>query len=206
MEHRLDVHREGAAQALGIDLFQLLHRFSLIGGVVDEQINPAEFAGGSLDDAPAVRLLGKVAGNQHRTPPGGLDQLLGLARILVLVPVRDEDVGAFAREREGDRAADAAVGAGDDSRLVFQSAEALVGRLAVVGARLHGLLRAGRLLLLLGERRSGSLLLRVCHGRNVRTVAARRIRRSGGWGKGSHSDVSCCPGGANLTVAPARRC
>src|SRR5258707_7319 len=85
-------------------------------------------------------------GVQTRPPPRPLDQLLGLARVLVLVPVRDEDVGPFAREREGDRSPDAAVGAGHDRRLVLQSAEALVGLLAVVGTRLHGLLGAGWLL------------------------------------------------------------
>src|SRR6266478_1451480 len=48
--------------------------------------------------------------------------------------------------------------------------------------------------------------LGVCHARNVRTVAATRIRRSGGWGKASQWDVSLqgrreldpCPGAPML--------
>src|SRR5205085_2806914 len=80
----------------------LLHLLALERGVVDEDVDPAELAGGRVDDAGAVRLLGQVPGDQHRPPAGSLDHALGLARVLVLVPVRDHDVRPFAREREGD--------------------------------------------------------------------------------------------------------
>jgi hypothetical protein len=54
-----------------------------------------------------------------------------------------------------------------------------------------------------GERASGSLLLGVCHARNVRTVTARRVRRVRWVGQSLTVDVSL-QGSANLTLAPAR--
>jgi hypothetical protein len=68
----------------------------------------------------------------------------------VLVQVGDQHVGAFAREGEGDGAADAAVAAGDDGRLVLEAAVADIARLAVVGPGRQLRFMAGRGLLLRG--------------------------------------------------------
>ena len=49
-------------------------------------------------------------------PPGLLDELRGVLRVLVLVEVGDQDVGALAGEGDGHGPADAAVAAGDRPR------------------------------------------------------------------------------------------
>ena len=49
-----------------------------------------------------------------------LDDLLGLGGVVMLAQIEDRDVGAFAGEQRGDRAADAAVGAGDQRDLALR--------------------------------------------------------------------------------------
>lgn len=95
----------------------------------------------------------------------------GLVRVLVLRTrqVAERHIGAFARESDGHRAADAAVGAGDERLAAFQAPMAVVGLLAVVGPGLHFLLGSRRLLLLRRKRLLHPLLARVprggvCHG------------------------------------------
>ena len=56
---------------------------------------------------------------------------LVFCRVVMLAQIEDGDVGAFAREQSGDRAADAAVGAGDQRDLVLQPAGAGIARLPV---------------------------------------------------------------------------
>src|SRR3954462_7132369 len=92
-----------------------------------------------------------VAGDQHTATPGLLHPAPGFLRVLVLIEVADQQVRAFARERDGDRAADAAVTAGDDRHLVLETPVTDVALLAVIGPRRHLLFRAGRRLLLCGQ-------------------------------------------------------
>ena len=56
---------------------------------------------------------------------------LRLRRVVMLAQIEDRDVGAFAREQGGDRAADAAVGAGDQRDLALQPAGTRIARLPV---------------------------------------------------------------------------
>ena len=56
---------------------------------------------------------------------------LGLRRIVMLAQIEDRDVGALAGEQRGDRAADAAVGAGDQRDLALEPARARIARLPI---------------------------------------------------------------------------
>ena len=95
-----------------------------------------------------MRGVGEVAADEHRPAAGLLDVARGLLGVVVLVEVGDDDVGALAGEGDRDRAADAAVGAGDDRRLAFEPPGPLVRALAVVGLGLEVGRRAGNVLLL----------------------------------------------------------
>jgi hypothetical protein len=76
----------------------------------------------------------------------------------------DDDVGALARERERDGAADARVTAGDQRLAAFEPAAATVAVLAVVRLRIHRTLAAGVLEALLGLLGPGMLGRRVLRG------------------------------------------
>src|SRR5690606_5789554 len=110
----------------------------------------AEFGDGPLDDLDAVVAVGQVAGEQHAAPAFGLDQLPGVAGVLVLAQVGDRDVGALLGEGDGDGTADAGVAAGDERPLAGQQVSALVA--AHLVARLRGHL-AGAAGVALGLRR-----------------------------------------------------
>src|SRR5207249_9579709 len=81
VEHRLDVHRESPPDPLRVDVLELLDLLALERGVVDENVDAPEFAGGGLDHAGALRLFGEVARDQDYAPARGLDHPLGLARV-----------------------------------------------------------------------------------------------------------------------------
>src|SRR5919112_979323 len=85
--------------------------------------------------------------------PGILDEPPRLGGVLVLLPVRAQDIGALAGERERDGAADAGVASGDERDPVREAVMTGVAALAVVGERLHVGLSPRRLLLLFGKRR-----------------------------------------------------
>ena len=81
----------------------------LVGGVVDEDVELAELLDRALDGLAAEARLAHVAGDEQRAPPLALDgraRLLGVH--LLLGQIDDGDVGALAREEDGDGAADAA--------------------------------------------------------------------------------------------------
>src|SRR5689334_4463594 len=98
----------------------------------------------------AARVL-DVAADEGRLAAGLLDPFAGLVRVVVLVQVGDQDVGALAREGNGDGTADAAVAAGDHRLLAGEPSASLVALLAVVGSGLHGGGMTGHALLLLGQ-------------------------------------------------------
>ena len=118
----------------------------LLAGVVDEDVEPAELIDGLLHRLLAELLVADVAGNGDRLAPFLLDDLLGLGGVVMLAQIDDGDVRAFAREQRGDRAADAAVAAGDQRHLALQPAGARIARLPV-GLRLELALVAGLLIL-----------------------------------------------------------
>ena len=74
---------------------------------------------------PSTRLLDvgdarDVGLDDLRLAAGGLDLLLGRVRRVLVLVVVDRDRGALAGELQRDRAADAAVAAGDDGDLVLE--------------------------------------------------------------------------------------
>jgi len=103
VKHRENVGAEGALQLLGADVLQPLLRV-LLGGVVDQQVEPAQRADGAGDRVLAERLVADVAGNGDAAPALLLDQRLGRCGMFVLVQVDDREIGAFLGEADRDRA------------------------------------------------------------------------------------------------------
>ena len=93
----------------------------LLAGIVDEDVDAAELGHHLLDRAIAEVLVAEIAGDGDRLAPLGLDDPLRLRRVVMLAQIEDGDVGALAREQGGDRAADAAVRAGDQRDLARQA-------------------------------------------------------------------------------------
>src|SRR5215203_4812929 len=149
-----DVGSEGALDLLRRDLVDVLLRM-LLGGVVDEDVEAAEAVDDLLDRLLAEAGVADVAGDGEAVAPLGLDEPLGLARVLALVQVHDGDVRALAGEQDRHGAADAGVAAGDDRDLVVEPSAAREAR-RVVRPRVHLGLAPGLLVLLL--RRKGFLL------------------------------------------------
>ena len=111
-----------------------------------------------------------------------LDDLLRLRRIVMLAQIEDGDVGALAGEQRRDRAADAAVGAGDQRDLALEAIRTLVARLPV-GLGLELALVAGQLILVdhrlhdVGFVAHGSLLGRDAHVLALELVRGRLVDR-----------------------------
>ena len=89
-------------------------------GVVDEDVDAAQFSHRLVDDLAAMLGILDVAGYQHGLAASSLDQAFGVLGILVLFKIRDENVRPFPRIGNGDGAADAAIAAGDDRLLVLE--------------------------------------------------------------------------------------
>ena len=154
IEHRVDVHLEGQLPFLVTDIGDIFER-CLVSGVVDENIDPSEILYGTGDHRPTVVGTAQVAGDQDGVASFGLDQSLHLMRVVVLVEIGDDDIGAFARIGERDRAADAAIRACDHGFLAVELARAAITGFAVVWARVHLRGRARHRLFLVGIRRLG---------------------------------------------------
>ena len=109
---------------------QLLQAVDVLleGGVVDEDVELAEFVDGLLYRVLAEFGVGDIAGEENATAAFLLDSLLGLLGVLVLVEISERDVGALAREEHRDRPPDAGIAAGDERHLVEKLLRALVVR------------------------------------------------------------------------------
>src|SRR5262245_19636741 len=97
-----------------------------MGRVIDEYVDPAQFAHGRLNNAAAVARLLYVASDQHSLPACLLHKSLGLLGIIIVIQIRNEHAGALARIRYGDRAANSAVAAGDNRLFSGETARAAV--------------------------------------------------------------------------------
>jgi hypothetical protein len=128
----MDVGGEGHLPFLVADVFDRLEA-GLVRGVVDQDVDAAEGLDRALDDGAAMRRIADVAGDQQRLAARLLDQPLGLGRVLILRQIGDHDISALAGKGNGDRAADAAVRAGDDCFLVGQLAMADIAVFAMIG-------------------------------------------------------------------------
>ena len=136
---------------------QLLEAVDVLleGGVVDEDVELAEFLDGLLDRVLAEFGVGDIAGEENAAAAFLLDSLLGLLGVLVLVEIGERDVGALAREEHRDRAADAGIAAGDQRHLVEKLLRALVVRGVVHRLEFELGLEARLAQMLVGERRVG---------------------------------------------------
>src|SRR5262245_1374072 len=123
-----------------------------MGGVVNENVDPAQFGYGLFDDVPAMIRTLYVAGDEHSLPAGVFYESLSLLSILVLVEVGDEHVCTLARISDRNCPAYTAVCAGDDRLLICKPTAASVGALAVVRHRFHNFRLARHRLWLLGKR------------------------------------------------------
>src|SRR6478609_5489110 len=106
-----DVGPEGLLELRFIDVAQVLLGM-LLGGVVDEDIEPAPARDGLRHGIPAEILLADIAGDEQRLAAFGLDEPPGFFGVLVLFLVDDRHLRTLAREKDGAGAADAAVPAG----------------------------------------------------------------------------------------------
>jgi hypothetical protein len=145
----MHVDRKGPLPFLVGNIFELF-KGALMRRVVDQHVDPPERLGGLRNDAATMRRVGQVAGDEQGLPPLRLDQCLRLGGIVMFVEIGDEHVRALARKGQRDRAADAAVAAGDDRLFAREPARSLVARLAMIGARVHRSGATGDRLLLFG--------------------------------------------------------
>jgi hypothetical protein len=110
------------------------------------------------------------------------EQVADLFGVLLLVgEVRQDEVGAFTRHRDGGGTADARVGTGDDAAEAGQPFPADVALLAVVRLRVHLPGGSRERLLLLRERRGGVEAVRVAlvvlaHGSSLLTGAGAPVQ------------------------------
>ena len=130
------VGAERALKLLGVEFGRILS-FVLLGGVVDENVDAAEFLERALDRFPAEHLIADIAREQDRLTTFRFDQPSGFLRVLVFLQIEDRDQRALARHRDGDRPADAGIAAGDDRLLSREPAAAFVTLFAVIGLGLH---------------------------------------------------------------------
>ena len=117
IEIRVDVRAERS-----IELFvgDVLDRFLvlLIGGVVDEDIQPAKHFDRAVDGLGAEFRILHIAGDQQRAASFIDDGLLRHFCVRFFDrQVHDCDVGAFARKQDGNGPSDAGIAAGDERRL-----------------------------------------------------------------------------------------
>ncbi|MGX0523463.1 hypothetical protein ACUXMH_000617 [Ralstonia pickettii] len=123
IEHRKDVRAERPFELRRIDVGQALLRV-LFRRVAHHDVDLAERGDRLRDDRAGVCLVAQVAGNGFAAAARCADEAAGLVGVVVFVQVRDQHIGAFLGKADGDRAADAAVAAGDDGHLVCELAAA----------------------------------------------------------------------------------
>ena len=125
-------HHEGAAGVDAHHQVEALHVGCLrVGqadgaGIVDADIDAAEFGDGLVDCRDHLRLVPDIAEHGQRLAAGGADLIGGGIDRALELRMRlggfrgDRDVGAIARGPQRDRKPDAAAAAGDEQRLAFE--------------------------------------------------------------------------------------
>jgi hypothetical protein len=78
----------------------------LVGGVIDEDIEPPEIAEPAIDELPAMSRVLHVAGHHDRAAAGLLDPARRLLCVVVLAKVRNQHIRTLSREGYGYRAPD----------------------------------------------------------------------------------------------------
>ena len=124
-----------------------------MGGIVNEDVQTAEFRNAPLHQGDAMLFFADIAGNGNAAPSLFPHEFLRALSVLVLAQIREEQVRALPGERNRNRSPDAAVATGDEGHPSFQFVAALIRFLAVVGLRMHIFLVPRRSLKRLGIRR-----------------------------------------------------
>jgi hypothetical protein len=150
----MDVHLEGQLPLLVGNILDRLER-RLMGRVVDEDVDTAEFLDRLVDDRPAMGRVLDIAPHEHRLAARLLDHTLGILGVLILGEIGDQEIGALAGIGDRDCPADAAVAAGDHRLLAGKPARSAIGTLAVIRHRVHPAGKARHRLLLFGKGRAG---------------------------------------------------
>jgi hypothetical protein len=119
----------------------------LFGGVVDQNVEPAECLDGSLNGTLAEFFLPNVAGDENAIAAFALYQAPGFPGIAVFVAIHDRAIRPFLRKEDRNGASDAAVTAGDKC---LSPNEFVAGAISLprVGLRSH-LVLASRLFILM---------------------------------------------------------
>jgi hypothetical protein len=165
----VDIHGKGQLPFVVADICYVLER-GLVGGVVHEDVDPAQLHNGLLDEL--ATMLGRldVARYENSLPPGLFNPARRLSRVLILVEIGDQDFGALACEGDRNRPPDPAVASGDQSAFAPETTGSSIGLLTVIGTGVHGggLTRHGLLLL-----RKGGLRIIGHRGISVFDIARR---------------------------------
>src|SRR5215469_3770160 len=113
---RVDVHD----LVPGLGVVEVLDRAAADPGIVDQDVELAEFLDRGLDDIPPVGFVGDVEMLEARRAVGR-DNLGDDLLALVVELVGDRDLGAFARENARGARPHARRGAGDQRNLAFEA-------------------------------------------------------------------------------------
>jgi hypothetical protein len=128
----------------------------LIGCVVDEDVQAAQFGHGAGDGLFAERRIADVAGNQQSAAAFVADSLFSLSGVgLFDWQIDNGDVGAFAGKQDGHGATDARVAAGDERSRSRELARAAILGSLKPGSRPDLRFDTGLRLVLRRERGSG---------------------------------------------------
>ncbi len=88
--------------------------------IADEDVEGSELAHGRCEHRLHLGLIGDVGLRNHRAPATAADFLRDLLGFLGLDDVVHHHISSGPSQRDGDRAADAGVGAGDQRHLALQ--------------------------------------------------------------------------------------
>jgi len=127
----------------------------LLGGVIDEHVDMAEFTHDLPGYVPAEFRVPDVPRAGEAAAALALHDPFGVRCVLVLVEIDDGYVGPLGRKGNGHRPADAAVAPGDDGGLACELIRSHVLGLLLHGSGIHGPLMPGLDVLLLGGDRLG---------------------------------------------------
>ena len=140
-ESGAQVHRHDAVELLQGELLRVGDGGDT--GVVDHDVEAAELAHGALHQRLELTFVGNVGGGEQRAPSQLRDDgrrgwlRLGLmvdADLGILADIGHRHRRAFARQLQGNAAADARAGAGDDGDPVLQTHDPIVRHLPAAGA------------------------------------------------------------------------
>src|SRR5438105_2546058 len=155
IKRAVDIRLEGEIEVFVGQLFER-RRMLLERGVVDDDVELAEFGERSLDRASTEGCVADVAANENAAPLLFLfDDATRLFGVAVGFEINDGDVGTLAREEHGDGTSDAGVAAADQRNHSFEFAAAAIERIVEHRPRPDLRLQSRLLLMLLRHRKSG---------------------------------------------------